>query len=275
MKILDANNAVVSGPELTGETFPGYVLRRALDPERGGSATFRMSYVTIEPGIGTPRHVHNHSDEAWYIVSGVGVFHAGGHTTAIRPHDLLFAQQGVIHQLVNTGGQILTYVAITSPPCDFERDNLIVEPFDPLSHTVVNRPRERQPTLFPSLDWFEALADEVNADLAFNQATELFDGALTLAVGSAKFWLKVFMGRVIRVLREPPSFGSTFSITGDEAAWHALLTSSRNNYRRLIAEGRFVVDGNTLEGMRMTKAVNILLETARRLFQEQQTCNVQ
>lgn len=128
----------VSSAELSGEAFgtysPGFLLRRVVDPESGGSKAFRMSLVTLDPAMGTPRHVHHNSDEGWYVVSGSGLFHSDGKLFPIAPGDFLYAPRSSVHQLINTGKEVLTYVAVTAPPADFENDNHVVEPFDPVGH---------------------------------------------------------------------------------------------------------------------------------------------
>ncbi len=138
--MLNKDRAAVASSELKGETwasFPGFVLRRVVDPESGGSDHFRMSLVTLEPGKGTPRHVHRHSDEAWYVVSGRGLFYGDGKKTTFGPGHFIFVRKNIVHQLVNTGRETLTYVAVTAPPCDFKNDNDVVEEFDPAAHAAL------------------------------------------------------------------------------------------------------------------------------------------
>ncbi len=136
--MLNREKFAVRSQDLKGEGFegfPGFILRRVIDPESGGSAHFRMSLVTLEAAVGTPRHVHHDSDEAWYILSGEGIFYADGRKTAFKSGDFLFVHKDAVHQLINTGAKTLTYLAVTAPPCDFERDNHVVEAFDPHRHS--------------------------------------------------------------------------------------------------------------------------------------------
>jgi len=114
--------------------FPGMLMRRALDPQQEGSPSFRMSLVTLEAGVGTPRHVHHRSDEGWYVISGSGIFHAGGRTLRCQTGDFLYAPRGFPHQVINDTGEPFHYVAITAPPCDFEGDNTVTEVYDPKTH---------------------------------------------------------------------------------------------------------------------------------------------
>ncbi|MGO8868351.1 MAG: cupin domain-containing protein [Alphaproteobacteria bacterium] len=128
----------VSSAELSGEEFgtysPGFILRRVVDPATGGSDAFRMSLVTLDENAGTPRHLHNNSDEGWYVVSGTGLFYSDGKTFKIAPGDFLYAGRGVVHQLINLGHGRLTYVAVTAPPADFKNDNHVIEQFDRVRH---------------------------------------------------------------------------------------------------------------------------------------------
>ncbi len=131
---------VISSGDLEGKGqtgFPGFTLRSVVNPEDSISPDFRMSLITIESGKGTPRHFHRHSDEAWYIVSGSGIFYADGKKTAFKKGDFLFARRNVVHQLVNAGKGPLDYVAVTAPPCDLQNDQHVAESFDSGRHLTL------------------------------------------------------------------------------------------------------------------------------------------
>jgi mannose-6-phosphate isomerase-like protein (cupin superfamily) len=132
---------VMGSDQLEGQSqkgFPGFTLYKVVDSDRGDSDDFRMSLIRIKPGTGTPRHIHHHSDEAWYVVEGEGIFYADGEKRSFHAKDFLYARRDVNHQLVNTGQSDLIYVAVTAPPCDLKNDQILVEEYDPDHHTTLD-----------------------------------------------------------------------------------------------------------------------------------------
>lgn len=117
---------------------------------------------------------------------------------------------------------------------------------------------------FPTLAWVERLQKAVNADAEFARAAEWFDGSILLQVGPKEYWLKIFMGQVIRVVEGRMPFGATFAIRGPEAAWRKLFGAKKNVLRELMFKGELSLDGNLFESMRVTKAVNLLVDAGRR-----------
>lgn len=267
---MNKDKLVVSSSELKGERFkgfPGFILRRVLDPESGGSNHFRISLVTLEPTMGTPRHVHHNCDEGWYIVDGEGIFYADGRKTVFKSGDFLFVHKSVIHQVINNGKTDLTYVALTAPPCDFKNDNHLVEEFDPRRHVTLTSetPIKMNTMEFPSLLWIERLQQAVNTNSEFGRAAEWFDGSILLGIGPKEYWIKIFMGQVILVMEGRMPFGATFAIHGTETAWRKLFNAKKNIFREMLFKGELVMDGNLFESTRMTKAVNLLMDASRRL----------
>lgn len=275
---MNKDKLVGSSAELKGdESFgfkgsPGFILRRVVDPEGGGSTQwgsthFRMSLVTVEPMAGSARHVHYNCDEAWYIVGGEGIFYADGRKAIFKSGDFLFIHKNVVHQLINTGKIVLTYVAVTAPPCNFKTDVHVVEEFDQQRHATPTseKPIKMKPIEFPSLLWIERLQQVVNTDAEFTRAAEWFDGSILLIIGTKEYWIKISMGQVIFVKEGRLPFGATFAIRGEEATWRKLLTARKNIFRELLFKGELVMDGNLIEGMRVSKTVNLLLDAGRRL----------
>lgn len=121
---------------LSGYDPEAYTIRKMIAPEKGDSTFFRMSFCTLRPKQGTPRHVHHNSDEGWFIVSGSGLFYADGKKYEFSTHDFLFAKAGVVHQLINIGDEELINVPVTAPPCVYSHDNIVIEPFDYAKHAL-------------------------------------------------------------------------------------------------------------------------------------------
>ena len=246
---------------------PGFVLRRVVDPESGGSIHFRMSLVTLNPKVGSSRHAHYNCDEGWYIVAGKGIFYADGRKVIFKRGDFLFIHKSVVHQLINTGKSVLTYIAITAPPCDFKNDVHLVEKFDPQRHITLTpeNPTKMKGIEFPSPMWIERLRQAVNSDSDFFRAAEWFDGSIVLGIGKKEYWMKIFMGQIIRVIEGRRPFGTTFAIRGPETAWRKLFISRNNIFRKMISMGELVMDGNIFESKPIKKAIKLLLDKGRSL----------
>lgn len=118
---------------------------------------------------------------------------------------------------------------------------------------------------FPTLAWFDELQQRLNGDAEFGSAAEWFDGWVLIQIGDHNYWLKIFMGQVIRLLEVAPPFGATFMLRGAEEAWRELFRAPKNIFRELLFKGQLRMEGNLLEAMRVTRAVNILLDTGRQI----------
>ena len=62
-----------------------------------------MIEATVPPGGGPPAHVHNDSEETFYILSGELEFLEGDRLFIARPGDAVFCPRGIRHRFKNTG----------------------------------------------------------------------------------------------------------------------------------------------------------------------------
>ncbi|MGE0232140.1 MAG: cupin domain-containing protein [Flavobacteriaceae bacterium] len=132
--MLSKTNRVVASTTVPGESvadFPGFLLRRVSEPTiEGSSQLMRLNHDTIAPGGGCDRHLHNHTEETWLILSGTGHWYCDGEISAIKPGDVCYAEPGAVHQIINSGKDDLVFYTVTCPPCDMEHDIVIKEAFD-------------------------------------------------------------------------------------------------------------------------------------------------
>ena len=72
----------------------------------------------VPPGKAAfPFHHHHANEEHFFILSGSGVLRLGDETHAVRPNDYIVIPPGgpdLAHQLINTGGEELVYLAIST-----------------------------------------------------------------------------------------------------------------------------------------------------------------
>lgn len=112
--------------------------------------------------------------------------------------------------------------------------------------------------------WGEALAAALNENDDFRREATAFDGAIGLQVGDDLVALKVFEGRVLRVAARIPT-GVTFSVAASPATWVDFLTRERNEFTAMATHGAFRAAGNVYEYLRLARALQTILDEARRL----------
>jgi uncharacterized cupin superfamily protein len=81
-----------------------------------GLAGLGCSVHVVPPGKKAfPFHRHHVMDELFYIISGSGQYRYGDETLPVRAGDLVGAPAGIkAHQLINTGGEDLRYLGIST-----------------------------------------------------------------------------------------------------------------------------------------------------------------
>lgn len=63
----------------------------------------------------TPLHVHDHEEEAFYVLEGSGVFVVGEERRELGPGDFVIVPGGAAHGLARMGGESLRMLVVTSP----------------------------------------------------------------------------------------------------------------------------------------------------------------
>ena len=132
--MLSKNQRVVAPMDVPAEDiggFPGFRLRRVAEPTVDGSSQMmRINHDTVAPGGGCHKHLHRISEETWFILSGAGHFFCDGKLSAVKKGDILYAEKGATHQIINSGKEDLVFLTVTVPPCDLVDDVIFVEAFD-------------------------------------------------------------------------------------------------------------------------------------------------
>jgi mannose-6-phosphate isomerase-like protein (cupin superfamily) len=77
-----------------------YTLKATAQTTNGA---FGFIDASVPPGGGPIAHVHNRSDEAFYIVSGELEFLDGDHTYTAKSGDFIYVPRGVRHRFKNMG----------------------------------------------------------------------------------------------------------------------------------------------------------------------------
>lgn len=120
---------------------------------------------------------------------------------------------------------------------------------------------------FCTLGWGRLLAQRLQADESFANATGTFDGTIGLQADDETVYLKTYLGRVIDVTRRP-QLPPDFVIQASEAAWVQFSLGERNDYIARAMHGEFTTLGSNFQYLRLTRAVLALMDSVRALARE-------
>lgn len=91
----------------------GHVLVEPLLDEEGlGKAGKLFAKVTLKPGFEVGHHEHHDEIEAYYILSGTGMYEDNGQAMPVEPGDVLYCDDGHGHGVKNTGTEDLEFIAL-------------------------------------------------------------------------------------------------------------------------------------------------------------------
>ena len=76
----------------------------------GKGRMFSMS--VLEPGASVGYHQHVGDFEAYYIVSGQGIYNDNGTDVPVQAGDVTICNDGEFHGLINTGKKDLSFIAL-------------------------------------------------------------------------------------------------------------------------------------------------------------------
>jgi mannose-6-phosphate isomerase-like protein (cupin superfamily) len=86
---------------------------KALGESTNGA--YSLVEETLLDHEGPPLHVHDHEEEAFYVLGGRGVFVVGEERNELEPGDFVIVPRGAPHALARTGAEDLRMLVITSP----------------------------------------------------------------------------------------------------------------------------------------------------------------
>lgn len=120
---------------------------------------------------------------------------------------------------------------------------------------------------FFTAGWARALAERLGADATFQRATATWDGTFALACGEDEAQFRIFKGAVLEAGTRSPN-GPDFTIAAADLTWTELFTAGSNTFMQRAMQGQFSVRGSAYEYLRLTKALDAVIEAARALFRE-------
>jgi mannose-6-phosphate isomerase-like protein (cupin superfamily) len=99
---------------------PGVVSEQLLSPHNSASTRVTITRVTVQPGASQPRHAHDSSEQIWIALLGSGLLMlVGKETRHFQAGEIARFPDGHIHGFKNTGTEPFVYIAVTSPPINF------------------------------------------------------------------------------------------------------------------------------------------------------------
>src|SRR5437016_3258924 len=99
---------------------PGVVSEQLLSPHNSASTRVTITRVTVQPGASQPRHAHDSSEQIWVALSGAGLLKlADGQTREFKAGEVARFAEGDVHGFKNIGAEPFVYIAVTSPPINF------------------------------------------------------------------------------------------------------------------------------------------------------------
>jgi len=91
----------------------GHVLvENLLDAEGLGEGSRLFAKAILPPSCEIGHHEHHDEVEAYYILSGNGMYDDNGKAVAVEPGDVVFCKDGDGHGIKNTGTCELVFIAL-------------------------------------------------------------------------------------------------------------------------------------------------------------------
>jgi putative sterol carrier protein len=127
--------------------------------------------------------------------------------------------------------------------------------------------------VFPSAEWAEAFRTALNANVAYAEAAQAWEGDILLLVlpdaGHPKgegVYLDLAHGRcrAAQYVPDASNLPTEFVYQGPRSSW-ARLAKGEVEPLRAILDGTFQVKGNMAKMLRFTKAAKELVETAAKI----------
>lgn len=87
-----------------------------------------LAEARLPPGASTTPHVHQRTEEIYYVLHGSARMRIGEETRSIGPGDAVAIPPGQIHQVTNTGPEPLTFLCCCAPAYEHDDTYLVDKP---------------------------------------------------------------------------------------------------------------------------------------------------
>ncbi len=102
------------------ETKDGSIIRELMHPAIHGNKNLSLAEAIVPVKTATFLHLHNNSEEIYYILEGKGIMTLGDKMFEVKAGDSICIFPKVAHQIQNTGKEPLKFLCCCSPPYSHE-----------------------------------------------------------------------------------------------------------------------------------------------------------
>lgn len=107
-------------------TKDGSEIRELLAHRNSGIQNQSLAEARLPVGAATTAHYHQRTEEIYYITHGQGRMQIGEETHDVRPGDAIAIPPGQVHQITNTGDEVLRLLCCCAPA--YEHDDTFLVP---------------------------------------------------------------------------------------------------------------------------------------------------
>ncbi|HVX14332.1 MAG TPA: cupin domain-containing protein [Pirellulales bacterium] len=107
-------------------TIDGSEIRELLAHRNSSIRQQSLAEARLPPGASTTPHYHPHTEEIYYILVGSGQMRLGEETRQVGPGDAIAIPPGSIHQITNTGQEVLRFLCCCAPGYE-HRDTVLLD----------------------------------------------------------------------------------------------------------------------------------------------------
>lgn len=90
-------------------------LQMLLTPKNGGSSNMIMGISNVYPKEIIDKHVHDYSDECFFVLKGSGEIISDSESILFKKNDCVYIPKGTNHKIYNHNDSILTVLFCSSP----------------------------------------------------------------------------------------------------------------------------------------------------------------
>jgi mannose-6-phosphate isomerase-like protein (cupin superfamily) len=98
-----------------GEVIEAFGRNTIRVPSTETNGSMSILEVTLQPGEGTPMHIHEREDEAFRVLSGRVAFQCGDETFELAEGGLAVLPRGIPHKIACAGSVTATVMVILTP----------------------------------------------------------------------------------------------------------------------------------------------------------------
>jgi len=107
-------------------TKDGSQIRELLAHRNSSIRNQSLAEARVDVGATTAAHYHPQTEEIYYILTGSGRMRIGDDVRDVGPGDAIAIPPGAVHQITNTGREVLKFLCCCAPGYEHE-DTVLVE----------------------------------------------------------------------------------------------------------------------------------------------------